>query len=221
MRIVVIADTHAGHDSLGVLEGDILIHCGDAEMLFDQDDHMIDAIDGWFARQKVDHVLYVGGNHDVTLEKRVAAKALPFRNAVYLQDSMFTYQGVRFYGAPWVPELRGHAFFADDASLAAAWAEIPEGVDVLITHTPPAGVMDVSGSGLELGCPHLARHVDRANPRLHCFGHVHASSGTSVQDGRTYVNAALVNSNFEIARRPFVLDLTDDGVHLKDGGYHA
>ena len=31
MRLVVISDTHGDHEQLGVLDGDVLVHCGDAE----------------------------------------------------------------------------------------------------------------------------------------------------------------------------------------------
>jgi len=30
MKIVVVSDTHGRHDELGLLSGDVLIHCGDA-----------------------------------------------------------------------------------------------------------------------------------------------------------------------------------------------
>ncbi|KMW57491.1 hypothetical protein AIOL_002456 [Candidatus Rhodobacter oscarellae] len=124
-----------------------------------------------------------------------------------LHDTSVTISGVKFYGAPWVPELSRHAFYANERALRAAWLKIPADVDVLITHTPPAGVLDVSSRGQSLGCPLLAGRVKALGPRLHCFGHVHASAGVQVQESTTFVNATSVNSALEIANLPFEFEL--------------
>lgn len=208
MKIVVISDTHGGHEELGLLRGDILIHCGDVENLFKRDDRAIEKVDDWFGRQRFDHILCIGGNHDLSLERRVRSNPQPFRNAIYLHDSDFVHDGVKFYGAPWVPMLNNHAYFADERALEAAWSRIPDDVGVLITHTPPARVLDVSSRGAALGCQHLSKRLKKLNPKLHCFGHIHASAGTRVIGSTTYVNASSVNSSFEIAIAPFEFDLT-------------
>lgn len=213
MKIVVISDTHGGHEALGVLSGDVLIHCGDFEHLFALDARALAAVDAWFGKQRFEHILCIGGNHDLDLERRVGGGSepseRPFRNAQYLQDSGFVYRGVRFHGAPWVPMLDGHAFFADDRALAAAWSRIPNDVDVLITHTPPAGILDESSTGLKLGCRHLSERLAALSPRLHCFGHVHASAGHRTIGGTTYVNASSVNSAFKVVHPPFTIELPD------------
>jgi len=113
MKIVIISDTHGGHEKLGHLCGDVLIHCGDVEHLFRKDDRAIEKIDDWFGRQQFDHILCIGGNHDLTLERQVRAGTQPFRNAVFLHDTDLVIDGVKFFGAPWVPNLENHAFFAD------------------------------------------------------------------------------------------------------------
>lgn len=91
------------------------------------------------------------------------------------------------------------------------WPRIPDDVDVLITHAPPAGLLDVSSTGLKLGCEHLAKRLAGLAPRLHCFGHahVHASAGNRSSGGTTYVNASSVDSTFQIAHPPFVFELPD------------
>lgn len=203
MRLTIISDTHGEHEKLGVLQGDVLIHCGDMFNMFKQDPEEFDAIDDWFGRQRFDLVLCVGGNHDFELQKRAAYVDEPFRNAVYLEGRSIEHAGHKFFGAPWVPDLRGQAFFLEGQALADKWAAIPSETDVLITHTPPADVLDVSSAGFELGCEHLANAMTQLSPRLHCFGHVHASSGTSERGGTTYINAAVVNSQYQLAREPY------------------
>ncbi|EGO60592.1 hypothetical protein NEUTE1DRAFT_97760 [Neurospora tetrasperma FGSC 2508] len=54
--------------------------------------------------------------------------------------------------------------------------------DVVITHGPPLGVLDVTASDAKIraGCPLLFAAVAMARPRLHCFGHVHAGWGAKL-----------------------------------------
>jgi hypothetical protein len=52
------------------------------------------------------------------------------------------------------------------------------GVDILLTHGPPYGILDqVIGSRESVGCKHLYRAVERARPALHVFGHIHEGYG--------------------------------------------
>lgn len=207
VRIVVISDTHGWHEELDVQSGDVLIHCGDFEDLFAGDAGMLDRADAWLARQNFEKILCTGGNHDRELERRVRTGQQPLAHAHFLQESGLTIHGLKFWGAPWVPMLDGHAFFAEDKKLETAWSRIPEDVDVLITHTPPAGVLDRSSGEASLGCPFLTDALQRVKPRLHCFGHVHAAAGREDRDGTTFVNATSVDSRRDVVNPPFVIDL--------------
>lgn len=207
MKLTVISDTHGEQENLGTLSGDVLIHCGDMFNMFNEANEDFDRLDDWFGRQDFELIICTGGNHDFELQKRALYTDRPFRNAVFLEGASFEFRDVVFFGAPWVPDLYGQAFFKDDHELADKWADIPENVDVLITHTPPLGVLDVSSSGMVLGCRHLSKAIERTQPKVHCFGHVHASSGTQVDGRTTYINAALVNSRYQISRPPYEIEI--------------
>lgn len=81
------------------------------------------------------------------------------------------------YASPYTPSLgdlafqykraQGHDFSIDSA-------------DLVITHSPPRGVLDSTVSGQRAGCPRLFGAVARARPRLHCFGHIHEGWGAKV-----------------------------------------
>ncbi len=58
--------------------------------------------------------------------------------------------------------------------------DIPEGVDLVMTHGPPKGIMDYTDSKQRAGCPDLFGAVARACPRLHCFGHIHEGWGAKL-----------------------------------------
>ena len=202
MKVVVISDTHELHEALGVLEGDVLIHCGDSAYGFNRSAAQVDRLDDWFGRQHFERILVIGGNHDFELQKRVETNERLFRNADYLQDKAIQFQGTNFYGAPWIPELSGWAFHLPADELCNRWDLIPDNTDVLITHTPPANILDRNSRGKACGCPNLRKRVIDLKPRVHCFGHVHASGGTIELQGTTYINASLVNSQYELVRRP-------------------
>ena len=154
-----------------------------------------------------DVILCTGGNHDRSLEQKLLCTDSPFVNAVYLQDEATDYRGIRFYGSPWTPLLPTHAFYGSPKKREHAWRSIPSDTDILITHTPPAGILDKSGAGLDLGCKLLSRELERIKPRIHCFGHVHASRGVFVQNGTTFVNASSVDYRHETPFPPINVDL--------------
>lgn len=207
-RVTVIGDTHCRHDEIDLPAGDLLIHCGDMFNLSDGAPQQIQAMDEWFGRQKFERILCTGGNHDRLLESELTRRSHPFRNAYFLKDEVVEFRGLRIFGAPWVPDLTTHAFFQDRSGLAAAWARVPSKIDILITHTPPKGILDTSSRGRSLGCPALAEEVRRISPRVHCFGHVHAGAGRR-QVGKTlFVNAASFDGRTGVMREPLTFNLS-------------
>jgi len=86
--------------------------------------------------------------------------------------------------------------------MPSRWEGIPQDTNVLITHTPPLDILDRNRGGKSCGCPHLRARVDKLKPRLHCFGHVHASAGTLELNQTRYVNASMVNSQYKLIHPP-------------------
>ena len=207
MRIVVVSDTHTRHEELGVTTADVLIHCGDGCDGFRRDPTDVDRLDDWFSRQRAGLVLGIGGNHDFEVERRSRASVTVFAHAVYLQDGLYEHQGCTFYGAPWTPELSSWAFFQDGEGMRRKWASVPSAVDVLITHTAPYGILDQNRHGRSLGCRDLMERMPAIRPRLHVFGHNHASAGSARIGPTLHVNASMVNSQYKICRKPLEIDI--------------
>ena len=87
------------------------------------------------------------------------------------------------------------------------WARIPDGLDILITHGPPLGILDHGpGSERRGGCPELLEAVLQARPRLHVFGHFHARYGTLRAADTILVNASLLGENGSLVGEPIVID---------------
>lgn len=203
--LCLVSDTHRHHRELRLPDAELLIHAGDFCSFRQNDLQVLADVDEWFAGSGVEHVLCTGGNHDHEL----ASGGFYFQHAEFLRDRLIEVSGLAVYGSPWVPDLLGHAFYASDEELAEKWRQIPSGLDVLVTHTPPAGILDQPhGSARSIGCRHLREELRRIRPRLHVFGHVHAAYGQVKDNGTLYVNAAVVaGPRSELAHPPVKVTL--------------
>lgn len=203
--ICLVADTHRRHRELIIPQCDLVIHCGDFCSFRQDDPGTLEDADRWFGELPTEHVVCIAGNHDFPLQSHDHR----FSNAIYLEDELVEVAGLSIYGSPWVPDLSSFAFYGTTEWLVEKWRKIPAGIDVLVTHTPPGGILDLPTSGnVHLGCPYLRDELKRIQPKLHAFGHVHASHGQFREHGTTYANAAVAGgSDFRIMRPPTMISL--------------
>jgi len=200
MRLVCLSDTHTLHERVEVPDGDVLIHAGDFCGRGDTFEAFTFA--QWFLGQPHRHKVVVAGNHDVCLEKDSSLGRKLFGGA-YLFESGVEIEGLKFWGAPWQPEFYDWAFnLPRGPRLREKWAKIPVGVDVLITHGPPHGVLDRVGDRLT-GCEELKKALVRVKPKLHIFGHIHEGYG---REGGS-VNASICTAAYRPTNSPIVEDL--------------
>jgi len=86
--------------------------------------------------------------------------------------------------------------------LRRVWDKIPDETDVLITHGPPYGVMDKTVEGVHAGCEELTKAIERVQPHLHCFSHIHESYGvcdlTAIADMMGPFNESMISVNASI-----------------------
>lgn len=203
MRIVAVADTHTFEADLGVLpDGDVLVHAGDLMRAGTLDE--LDGVAAWIRAQPHRHKIVVAGNHDwCFVHERARACALLGPGVIYLEDQGADIEGVRFWGSPWQPAYNEWAFnLPRGRPLAEKWAQIPDGIDVLITHGPPEGIGDGTSVGGRHGCADLLAAVRRARPALHMFGHIHQDGGFWQRDEIAFANV----TTWECERTATVLD---------------
>ncbi len=142
-RIVCLSDTHNCNERIEVPDGDILIHAGDATTVGTHE--QIRRFSDWFASLPHPHKVFVAGNHDWLFEKdNDSARSLLDPAIVYLQDSAIEIDGLKIYGSPWQPRFFDWAFNLNRGQeMAEKWAMIPDDIDILITHGPPNGILDL------------------------------------------------------------------------------
>lgn len=204
MKIVCISDTHGRHDGIVLPEGDVLVHAGDSTKRGGVAE--IDAFNAWLGGLPFERKVVIAGNHDFALERDPYVRT-HITNATYLEDEGCEIRGVRFWGSPWQPRFFDWAFNEDRGLLWRKWALIPTGVDVLITHGPPAGMLDRTYSGEPVGCEELYEELERVRPRLHVFGHIHEAYGIMRRGETTYVNAAICDLQYRPVHAPIVVEI--------------
>lgn len=202
MRIVAVADTHTFEADLGAIpEGDVFVHAGD--LLRGGTLEELAGVAAWLRRLPHRHKVVVAGNHDgCFVDARTAAIAM-LGDAHYLEDAGVTLDGVRFWGSPWQPAYNDWWFnLPRGAPLAEKWAQIPEGIDVLVTHGPPLGFGDQGPVEGRAGCADLLARVRHVRPPVHLFGHIHQDGGAFEDAGVVLVNV----TTWESERGPTVID---------------
>ncbi|KAG9700831.1 metallophosphoesterase domain-containing protein, partial [Aureobasidium melanogenum] len=98
---------------------------------------------------------------------------------------------LKIYASSFVPSEENHYGYPYDPLPGHIW-DIPSDVDIVITHPPPKGVLDYNNNTKRrAGCEMLFSAVAKAQPRLHCFGHVHEAWGAKIvtwrQDKPNYI----------------------------------
>jgi predicted phosphodiesterase len=208
-RLVLLSDTHGHHSKLDAPEGDVLVHAGD--FCSTGKEEQARRFARWLAAQPHAHKVVIAGNHDRCLELDMSLGAKLFEGATYLLDSGATLAGLTFYGSPWQPEFLNWSFnLPRGEPLRQVWAKIPAGIDVLITHGPPFGVLDRTFQGALVGCEELRTAVDRVQPRLHVFGHIHEAAGAQRESGVLFVNAATCTLAYQPDNPILVVDVPLD-----------
>jgi Icc-related predicted phosphoesterase len=203
MRIVCISDTHGYRlDRFNIPDGDILIHAGDGVGYYENG---ANAMDNQLSELPHQYKIYVPGNHDGYFK---GAKKL--KNAEVLIDRAIEIEGIKIYGSPYTPKFQDWHFMLPRSSdaLKKKWEEIPSGIDILITHGPPFGILDWTVEGNSAGCELLREEIlNRVKPKYHICGHIHESAGILEKENTVFINCSMVNRRLFPVGEAAVFDL--------------
>jgi predicted phosphodiesterase len=215
MKITCISDTHNQHLHIPPdwLEGgDVLVHAGDVSGRGSLKE--IEAFLEWFNEQPYTHKIFIAGNHDFWFEKTtgfVVNEMLQekYPNVKYLNDSGIEIDGVKFWGSPVQPWFYDWAFNRMGTDICQHWDMIPLDTDVLITHGPMKGILDMTLRGVSTGCPYLLeKSAEMTNLKLFVCGHIHEAYGKfEFPDGGVFVNASTLNFNYNVQNKPIVVEI--------------
>lgn len=197
MKILHISDTHGCHRRLHDLsQADIVVHSGDFTMNGSEQE----ALDfmNWFCDLPYLQKIFICGNHDECLYG-ATIDGLD-GNVHYLCNSGIEIESLKFYGVP--------MFMGDCITdrQTRHYANIPDDTDILITHTPPFGILDFDDN-INYGSEELLSRISVVRPRLNLFGHIHARHGIKVFNGITFSNGAIMNADYSNLEKPNFIEI--------------
>lgn len=211
-RLVLVSDLH-GYLPTDLPQGDLLLIAGDICPVDQSHEPAMQSgwLEGtfrvWLERMQRAYagVIGIAGNHDFVYERGLQPLNLPWS---YLQDSGITMNGIRIWGSPWTPPFMDWAFnLREDGIHAALDAVDDDSIDVLITHGPPRGHLDMTRRGEAVGSLAVAAAVHRINPLVHLFGHIHEGYGIERSQEILLVNASLRDEIYRPVNAPVVVDI--------------
>lgn len=199
IKIVLISDTHDCYPR--VPDGDILIHAGDLTMRGTH--QQISQAGNWLRSLPHKHKVVIAGNHDFLFERNQAQALEALGDGIcYLENTGVTLERLRIWGSPVQPWFYDWAFNVQRGeAIRKIWDRIPHGLDILITHGPPFGILDQVSPYQDtehLGCKDLLGAVYEKNPRIHVFGHIHGGYGFqfSPLTETKFYNAAFLDEQY-------------------------
>lgn len=212
MKIAVISDTHGQHEKVIVPQVDLLIHCGDISNIgtFNQINSFLD----WFININVTTKIFIAGNRDFLLENHHNFLSLYYNRLeatgiIYLRDRSVEINGIKIYGSPMSPQFGNWAFMANRGKdIKRYWDKIPPDTEILITHTPPAKILDLTNENINAGCEDLLDVVTKLhNLKYHLFGHIHEGRGTTIINNKNFINATCVDQNYTFKYQPYEFEI--------------
>ncbi len=204
MKIWHISDTHTFHELLEIPEGiDMVIHSGDCSNPRDpyNNEPEVREFIHWFKSLPIKHKVYVAGNHDTSIEKRLVIKEdFGAYNIIYLENETIEIEGLKIFGSPHTPQFGQWAFMKARNKLDRIWQSVIEdGTHIIVVHGPPKGMLDLSydRDGLMEYCgdKSLMNKVVEVEPKLMLFGHIHNSDDIINAGTRTIPGLDTIFSN--------------------------
>ena len=186
VKLLAFSDLHVDLDAARGLaeragEAEVVVAAGDFASVHDGLEPTIEALSAIEAP-----TVLVPGNNETDEALRAACRG--WAAAHVLHGELATIEGVDFYGlgagvpiTPW-----DWSFDLDEAEAEERLSGCPQGA-VLVSHSPPRGHCDRSGSGQELGSEAVLGAIESKRPRLVLCGHIHESWGCESTVGESTV----------------------------------
>lgn len=210
MKIWLISDTHGKENELTVPENiDMVISAGDGGTYKNPFSCKkdLDKFLTWFNDLPIEHKIYVPGNHDTAMEEELIEEEI-YQEIFFLFHQSFETQGIRIFGSPYTPAFYNWAYNSTEKELEELWKDIPNDLDILVTHGPPKNILDRCQDGYRAGCKHLLNAVKDTKPKYHVFGHIHEDGGKQeVYDGTTFINASVLDLQYQMSNNGHIIEI--------------
>lgn len=224
-KIKHISDTHGYHELLTIEDDiDIIIHSGDFTNSKDFYSNEPEAYNflHWYSKLKPKTKILVAGNHDAypAIYNRAFRELCLDFGIIYLENESINIDGLKIWGSPITPTFNDWYFMRNRGKMDVLYSSIPEDTDIVITHGPPKGILDLSynhNHQLEFcGCKSLRNHLlNRVKPKLSLFGHIHNNNDVLNQGFMKINGCDTIFSNGSVVRDRSFGTLSSNGNTFK------
>ena len=187
----------------------------------------------WFDEiDNYDTKVLIAGNHDRWMQyapEEARGILTGYKTIEYLQDEELVLyndgpngdipeDNIRIYGSPWQPEFFNWAFNLprNGEEMKARWDAIPDNTDILVTHGPAFGYLDIpGGQNTRVGCEMLRYRIDEIRPKIHVCGHIHGSWGHYFNGHTHFFNASVLDEQYRYTHAPWTFDWNPNTNEIK------
>lgn len=227
IRVCAISDLHGYLPE--VEPCDLVLICGDIVPLSAQGSSRYTsrwykrAFKTWAESLPCDKVIFIAGNHELHFPNHYEYYKKMFPNnskVTYLCHEEYTYLGsdgkeYRIFGTPYCQIFGTWAFMLPDPELEERYSEIPENLDILITHDQPYGYGDVLlqkdcpwANGKHIGNKMLMEAISKKMPRYQFNGHLHSCSHNKIMiEDTIHYNVSLKDESYQPVYEPLYLEI--------------
>lgn len=174
----------------------------------------------WCEALPCNKVLFIAGNHDLHFNMEFMTQVFPKDAKVtYLFHETYVYisssgQEYTIFGTPYCKQFGSWAYMEPDHILENLFSEIPENLDILLTHDQPYGCGDILldnvwwNTGEHIGNKPLAEAIVKKQPKYQFNGHLHSCNHNLIEIGETkHYNVSIKNERYNPVYDPCVVDI--------------
>lgn len=218
MKILTLSDTHNQHKNIpseviSNLDGniDMILHAGD--MTSSGSKFECTEFFNWFSQLPFRYKVVIAGNHDFFFDdapdEDIQEFLSNYPDVIYLNDSGVEIEGLKIWGSPITPYFFNWAFNRIGDTIKTHWDLIPLDTDILVTHGPVYGYLDMTQDKRNVGCTYLRDKIqEMSNLKLYVCGHIHEDYGMiDTRPGPIFVNASVLNLNYRMTRLPILIEI--------------
>ena len=225
MKICAVSDLHG---QLPIIEPcDLLLIAGDIiplslqtkyykslSWVFNRDSDFV----RWINEIDCKEVVCVAGNHDFALETSQRYNCDKYFNkpVKFLYNKEYEYNGIKIWGSPYCKIFGNWAFNTPNYLLEEMYNEIPDNIDILLTHdAPDIGEIGVIHQGWDKGtrCGNavLKEAIKKKKPKYSISGHIH-SGEHSLQTydecpDTQFACVSILDENYQMSYKPLVFEI--------------
>lgn len=228
MKICVTSDLHGYLPEIEPCE--LLLICGDIVSLKHQryskscKKWYTKVFQPWINNLPCDKILFIPGNHEVGVEGHEDEYRKLFSHtnkATILLHDYYEYlsnDGIiyKIFGTPYCKIFGNWAYMKSNSDLRQSFKDIPNDLDILISHDAPYGISDIVlqsncswyDGKTHLGNIPLREVILEKKPKIVVHGHIHSSSREFESLGSSKViNCSIVNEDYSPIYAPIIFEL--------------